>query len=52
MLYAFEQLIINTEDEEDQAYYDEVYGAEDDYGEEDGYGPMTGFQQHRQFPTM
>ena len=28
MLYAFEQMIINTEDENDQDYYDEVYGDE------------------------
>jgi len=28
MLYAFEQMIINTEDENDQEYYDEVYGDE------------------------
>ena len=28
MLYAFEQLIINTEDENDQDYYDEIYGDE------------------------
>jgi hypothetical protein len=30
MLYAFEQMIINTEDENDQDYYDELYGAEED----------------------
>jgi len=30
MLYAFEQMIINTEDENDQDYYDEVYGEEID----------------------
>lgn len=29
MLYAFEQLIINTEDEDDEDYYDELYGPED-----------------------
>ena len=29
MLYAFEQLIINTEDEEE--YYDEEYGNEEGY---------------------
>ena len=34
MLYAFEQMIINTEDENDQDYYDEVYGEEID---ENGY---------------
>lgn len=28
MLYAFEQMIINTEDENDQDYYDELYGEE------------------------
>ena len=36
MLYAFEQLIINTEDEgveEDDNYYDELYGEEDYYDE-------------------
>lgn len=32
MLYAFEQMIINTEDENDPDYYDEEYGEE---GEED-----------------
>jgi len=26
MLYAFEQLIINTEDQDDEEYYDEIYG--------------------------
>ncbi len=29
MLYAFEQLIINTEDENDEDYYDDIYGGED-----------------------
>jgi uncharacterized sporulation protein YeaH/YhbH (DUF444 family) len=29
MLYAFEQMIINTEDENDQDYYDEMYGGEE-----------------------
>ena len=29
MLYAFEQMIINTEDENDEEYYEEMYGAED-----------------------
>lgn len=56
MLYAFEQLIINTEDEEDQDYYNEMYGAEDEYGEEDcgGIGPagMGGFYQYKAFPAM
>lgn len=28
MLYAFEQMIINTEDEEED-YYDEIYGQEE-----------------------
>jgi hypothetical protein len=44
MLYAFEQLIINTEDEDDEDYYDDVYGPED-YGEEDEYmgGAGPGF---------
>lgn len=53
MLYAFEQLIINTEDEGDgdQDYYDEVYGAEDDYGDEEmmmPYGAGSGFARMRQ----
>ena len=53
MLYAFEQLIINTEDENEQEYYDEAYG-EEDYGEEDdgimgGAGYHPGMHQRR-FP--
>lgn len=40
MLYAFEQMIINTEDENDQEYYDEMYGAEEDKDgeDDDAYG--------------
>lgn len=41
MLYAFEQLIINTEDEDDEDYYDELYGPED--GEEYYHGVGNGF---------
>lgn len=54
MLYAFEQMIINTEDEEDQAYYDEMYGPEDEYGDEDGMMAGGGgpFIHHKQFPQM
>ncbi len=54
MLYAFEQLIINTEDEDDQDYYDEAYGDEE-YGDEDD-GPMGGAgfagMQNRRFPLQ
>ena len=32
MLYAFEQMIINTEDDNDQEYYDELYGEEQPTG--------------------
>jgi len=41
MLYAFEQMIINTEDEEDEDYYDEMYGAED-YPDADYQGVGAG----------
>lgn len=41
MLYAFEQLIINTEDEDDQDYYDEIYGVEE--AEEGIGGGMIGY---------
>lgn len=38
MLYAFEQMIINTEDQDDQEYYDELYGHEKKSAEdEDDY---------------
>jgi hypothetical protein len=39
MLYAFEQLIINTEDENDPDYYDEMYGEE---GAHDGTRAVVG----------
>ena len=48
MLYAFEQMIINTEDEDDEDYYDDVYGAED-YPEGDYTGAGAGLG-YRQFP--
>lgn len=48
MLYAFEQMIINTEDEEDEDYYDEMYGAED-YPAADYPGVGAGLG-YRQFP--
>lgn len=55
MLYAFEQMIINTEDEDDQAYYDELYGAEEgeEYGDEDEMSMGSGagaFIYNKQFP--
>lgn len=34
MLYAFEQLIINTEEEGEDKYYDEAYGDEEGYEED------------------
>ncbi len=39
MLYAFEQLIINTEDENDQDYYDDIYGEE---AQQDGTRAVVG----------
>ncbi|CDW86827.1 UNKNOWN [Stylonychia lemnae] len=51
MLYAFEQLIINTEDENDEEYYDEVYGQEDYEGDEYAAGVGGGYPHlSRQFP--
>ena len=41
MLYAFEQMIINTEDENED-YYDEIYGQEECH---EGMG-----LPHRRFP--
>ena len=40
MLYAFEQMIINTEDENDPDYYDEMYGEEG--GHHDGTRAVVG----------
>ena len=43
LLYAFEQMVINTEDENnDPEYYDEMYGGEDDSGEEQSQMLMEG----------
>ncbi len=45
MLYAFEQMIINTEDEDDEDYYDDVYGAEDyPDGDYTGVGAGLGYR--------
>lgn len=53
MLYAFEQMIINTEDENDDEYYDEIYGAEDFDPEQFPTGAGAGYPSlSRQFPPM
>jgi hypothetical protein len=45
MLYAFEQLIINTEDENEPDYYDEAYGEEGAH--HDGTRAVVGLGEER-----
>eukprot|EP00347_Sterkiella_histriomuscorum_P006696 403351785 len=53
MLYAFEQMIINTEDENDEEYYEEMYGAEDYDQDNMPLGAGAGYPYlSRQFPPM
>ena len=46
MLYAFEQLIINTEDGEGDSYYDEEVDPYEHPGAGMGYDPQTGMNFH------